>query len=299
VRAARNELFGGETQGQTPARKDRGSAQRLVSSRLPSGTRGYAYSALLSGALFAGACAPADPYNFGGNGLPVASDSGTGGSGTRPSTPANAGAPGSPIYVPPPPSMYCTDPSFGPCGGLLAGSWEVEDTCRAETTNRTALRIWGTTLMNLDPTTCGDAAQKLTSQWSGRLTFATGQVTDERQRLRKLDVALRPACLNASVGVTVQASALPAACESLQDASTTCALSAGICHCTGRFIDNGTIHGTYGVLPKSVAIGETPDIYEYCATEDHLIWYERDSATPIVFRRVEQGVGPDPIAQPR
>jgi hypothetical protein len=200
-------------------------------------------------------------------------------------------------------SQYCRQ-AFTPCGGVLAGTWVVEDTCGAETRNRKALQMWGQSLMNLDSEVCGDAPRRLTSRWSGQLTFDGGKAVDERVRWRTLDVDLNLSCLSASVGLHEMASNAAAVCESLQDQTTTCALVSGVCRCSTRVSDSGKVSGIYGVLEGRVAIEEKAEepveIYDYCVTEgDRLLWHERGSATPVVLYRLEPGTSPDPVGFPR
>lgn len=252
----------------------------------------------LFGAL--GGCSPTAPIDLGFDYAPPLATDGAGGSGSGEPGPEMMPEPGSfdPLYEAAADSEYCSRP-FVSCGGRLAGTWVVEDTCRAETRNRTALRIWGRTMMDLDAPACGDAAQRMTTEWSGILKFEEGMAIDERERLRTLDLELKATCIGASFGVDEVTSSSPMACEAMQDDMTTCGLTSGVCHCTSRTMDPGRASGVYGVLERRVAIGDAANIYEYCVDGDRLIWNERSSATPIVFRRVEDGAGPDPIGFPR
>jgi hypothetical protein len=202
-------------------------------------------------------------------------------------------------------SAICGQP-FAACGGALAGTWVVEDTCSAETRNRKALQMWGQNLMKtLDASACVDAARRLISRWSGVLAFEEGIAIDQRQRLRTLDVDIKPTCLSASFGIQdPERLNSPAACDALQDDTTSCALAGGLCRCTSRVIDAGKVSGVYGVLKGQVAIAAGPpgsgsEIYNYCVQGDRLIWQERGTATPVVLRRLAEGTMPDPVGFPR
>src|SRR6185295_16576257 len=79
---------------------------------------------------------------------------------------------------------------FTPCGGLLAGTWEMVDTCIKQTLNRKAMQIWGQTVMNLDTTACYDAVRSVSSDWKGTIEFAGGVANDQRMRFDTVDMQL-------------------------------------------------------------------------------------------------------------
>jgi hypothetical protein len=180
--------------------------------------------------------------------------------------------------------------AFEPCGGLLAGTWTVEDTCNSETTSRKALQIWGQTFMGLDATACWDAVQGVSSKWTGQLVFDQGRATDGRQRADTIEMDLSAPCVSATFGVTVRPDQMPAVCGSLTDDSTSCSSTGGVCRCSSRRVNPQNATGVYGVLGKSVAIGTPPDFYDYCVTGDQLIWRDPASARHLVLRRTAAAV---------
>jgi hypothetical protein len=200
-------------------------------------------------------------------------------------------------------SPYCQS-SFQACGGLLAGTWLVEDNCNPETRELDVLQSWGKARMDLDETACWDAVQRLRWNWSGELRFENGVAIDNRERKQQVDMQLTSRCLNATFGVPEADSVSPEVCAALQDPdTTTCGLANGVCLCSNRTVSMGTASGTYGVLGTSVAIGESPSArYDYCVDGDMLLWREKDGAQrQVVLRRtVDPPPGTtDPVEVPR
>jgi hypothetical protein len=199
-------------------------------------------------------------------------------------------------------SQYCKS-SFQACGGVLAGSWEVEDNCNPEIRTREVLARWGLNTMQLNPVACYTAVQRLLWTWTGRFSFANEIAVDDRTREQRVDVELDSECLNASFGFEEGESVSPETCDSMQNAFTTCALASGVCLCTNRTTSNGFASGRYGVLGVSVEIAQTPVArYEYCVDGDRLLWQEKEGAQrQVVLKRV---VDPppgttDPVEIPR
>lgn len=204
-------------------------------------------------------------------------------------------------------SPYCHS-SFKACGGLLAGTWVVEDNCNPEVRTRDVLQTWGQSRLDLDQTACWNAVQRLTWSWSGELRFEEGVAIDNRQRAQSVYMGLTASCLNATLGMEMGDSVSPEVCDSMQNETTTCALAGGVCMCTNRTVTNGSASGVYGVLGLSVAIGDPGPTtrYEYCVdkTEDgeRLLWREKEGALrQVVLRRtVEAPPGvTDPVEIPR
>ncbi len=189
-------------------------------------------------------------------------------------------------------SPYCTR-SFEACGGLLAGTWEVEDNCNPTTRNLEVLQGWGQARMALDETACWNAVQRLTSSWSGQLKFENGKAYDTRQLQQKADMQLTSTCLSATLGIHPTDSVAPKICSTIQDESTTCALAGGVCMCSNRTTFGGGASGVYGVLGLSVVIESQPRTeYEYCVDGDRLLWREQEgSLRQVVLKRT---VAPPP-----
>lgn len=199
-------------------------------------------------------------------------------------------------------SPYCHS-SFQACGGLLAGTWRVEDNCNPKITTREVLQSWGQTRMELDEVACWDAVQMLRWNWSGELKFEGGLAIDNRERRQQVDMELTARCLSASYGIEETDSVSPRVCEAMQDETTTCGLANGVCLCSNRTVSTGTASGVYGVLGLSVAIGVGPTTrYEYCVDGDMLLWREKDGAQrQVVLRRTfDPPPGTtDPVELPR
>jgi hypothetical protein len=204
-------------------------------------------------------------------------------------------------------STYCHS-SFEACGGLLAGTWQVEDNCNPEIRTQDVLRNWGKVSMDLDETACWNAVQRLTWKWSGLLRFEKGEAIDERERAQRVDMSLDSTCLSASFGIVPSSEddVSPETCDGMQDDATTCALAQGKCLCSNRSVGTGTASGVYGVLGVSVAIraSETSPTsrYEYCVNGDRLLWREKegDQHQVVLKRIVDAAVGEtDPIEVPR
>lgn len=199
-------------------------------------------------------------------------------------------------------SPYCRS-SFQACGGLLAGTWVVEDNCNPRISARDVLQSWGKARMELDEAACWDAVQQLRWNWSGELRFEDGVAIDNRVRKQQVDMQLDSRCLSASFGIDQTESVSPEVCDALQDDTTTCGLANGVCLCSNRTVSTGTASGIYGVLGVSVAIGENPTTrYEYCVEGDVLQWREKEgSQRQVVLRRtVDPPPGTtDPVEVPR
>jgi hypothetical protein len=189
-------------------------------------------------------------------------------------------------------SPYCRS-SFQACGGLLAGTWLVEDNCNPEIRNRDQLSSWGQARMSLDETACWGAVQRLRWNWTGELKFEKGEAIDSRTRDQRVDMELDSTCLNATFGFEDTDSVSPQVCDAMEidatTSTTTCALAGGVCMCSNRTISNGEASGVYGVLGKSVVIGANPIAeYEYCVDGEYLLWREKDGAQrQVVMRRTE------------
>jgi hypothetical protein len=199
-------------------------------------------------------------------------------------------------------SPYCRT-SFQACGGLLAGTWVVEDNCNPRITSRDVLLGWGKAQMQLDDAACWDAVQQLRWKWSGELRFEGGMAIDNRQRKQQVDMQLTSRCLSATFGLDRTDSVSPEVCAALEDDATTCGLADGVCLCSNRTVSTGTASGTYGVLGLSVAIGEDPTLrFEYCVDGDMLLWREKEGAQRQVVLRRTAAAPPgetDPVEVPR
>lgn len=183
-------------------------------------------------------------------------------------------------------SEHCRS-SFQACGGLLVGTWQVQDNCNPVVTSPEVLQAWGRTRMSLDPAACAFAVKRLTWAWTGELKFENGDAIDNRERAETVDIAIEASCLSATSGRELE-SISPEACESLEDESTTCALASGVCMCTTRTVTKGSASGVYGVLGLSVAIAQEPTTrYEYCVEGDQLVWREKEGAQRhVVMQRI-------------
>jgi hypothetical protein len=179
-------------------------------------------------------------------------------------------------------SAYCRA-RFEPCGGSLAGTWQVEDTCNPLTNSPKTRRIWGNARMQLDARTCAGAVERLSAVWSGRLAFESQRVYDERLEKETVDVALSRTCLADTFGMEETSDLLSQACASLQDENTSCAESGGICRCSVTTIGAGDVFGNYRELAERVSIGTT--FYDYCVSDDRMLWREPGSTRHLVLRR--------------
>jgi hypothetical protein len=201
-------------------------------------------------------------------------------------------------------SPYCRS-SFDACGGTLAGTWEVEDSCNPQIRDPEILRTWGESRMDLDPETCWNAVQRLTSRWSGYMVFEDGKVADHRERDQKVEMGLTSMCLGPTLGLDDLDRVTAPICASLQDMSTTCALATGVCMCSNEITVAGTAKGNYYAIGATVVVvdGARPrKEFEYCVEGDRLLWREEPgSLRHLVFRRT---VAPpsgttDPVEIPR
>jgi len=185
------------------------------------------------------------------------------------------------------PSPLCKE-EFVACGGLLAGTWEVMDTCNQETRNRKALQIWGQTVMDLDIGACGDAVQSVKSSWAGDLVFDQGVAIDRRLRSDLVEMMLTRDCLNATFDVTIKAEKIASVCSTLTTSMRNCSPVGSACRCSSRRESESDTAGVYGVLGKSVSIG-TPtrghDVFEYCVQGDMLFWHEPGALRHVVLQR--------------
>jgi hypothetical protein len=201
-------------------------------------------------------------------------------------------------FVQPDPSPLCQD-EFVACGGLLAGTWEVMDTCNKETSNRKALQIWGQTVMNLDIGACGDAVRSVQSSWAGDLVFDQGMAVDNRMRSDLVEMTLTRDCLNATFDWTIKAEKMASVCSNLTTTMRHCTSVDGTCMCSSRREHESDTAGVYGVLGTSVSIG-TPagghDVFDYCVQGDMLLWREPGAMRHVVLVRRGPNTAPfDPV----
>jgi hypothetical protein len=135
------------------------------------------------------------------------------------------------------------------------------------------------------------------------LVFENGIVTDERRRAQTVDIQLNGTCLGATLGLDAETSVLPSVCESLEDESTLCASTGGVCLCSNRTTDVGHVDGVYGVIPGQVAVGRSNAIiYDYCVDGDVLLWREPGWTRHLVLRRSDgtpAAADADPVGIPR
>ena len=96
---------------------------------------------------------------------------------------------------------------------------------------------------------------------------------------------------------------LPSVCESLENESTLCASTGGVCLCSNRTTEVGRVDGVYGVILGQVAVGSGGAIvYDYCVDGDSLLWREPGWTRHIVLRRSDGSPAdaePDPVGIPR
>jgi hypothetical protein len=190
-------------------------------------------------------------------------------------------------------SAVCSG-EFEPCGGLLAGTWEMVDTCSKQTTSRKALQIWGQTVMNLDTGACYNAVSSVTSEWKGQITFAQGIASDQRIRLDTVSMQLTRTCLNATFDVSIRADKMSSVCATLSAGMMSCTSVGGVCNCSKRRESAINSEGLYGVIEKAVVIGGDIDpltddpkqFFDYCVQDDQLMWRARDTGRLVVLRRV-------------
>lgn len=237
------------------------------------------------------ACSPAAPVDLGTDYSPVDVDSIA-----QEEPSASLVDPGDPSdlmgLVDPGASAICQQ--FEPCGGLLAGTWEMQETCIKQTLNRKAMQIWGQTVMNLDTTACYDAVSSVSSDWKGTIEFAGGVANDHRMRFDTVDMQLTRGCLNATFDVTIKAEKMASVCATLSTGMMSCTSVGGVCNCSKRRETELNKAGTYGVLEKAVVIGgdtdpstdEPKQFFDYCVDKDQLLWRARDTGRLVVLRRV-------------
>jgi hypothetical protein len=203
------------------------------------------------------------------------------------------------------PSQFCPEPpeQFLPCGGLIAGKWEMLDTCNKETTNAKALQIWGQTVMKLDTSACWDAVESVKSDWKGNLLFELGAATDQRMRTDTVEMTLTRGCLNATFDVTIKADKMGSVCSTLTTSTRSCIAVGGACSCSSRRDSEAHTSGTYGVLENSVVIGDGAGnlhFFEYCVTmgengdPDQMLWRDEVTQRLMAMRRVAATDTSDP-----
>jgi hypothetical protein len=183
---------------------------------------------------------------------------------------------------------------FVPCGGLLAGTWQMVETCTKQTLNRKALQIWGQTVMNLDTGACYNAVSSVTSDWKGNIVFEKGIANDQRVRYDTVSMELTRTCLNATFDVSIKAEKMGSVCSTLSAGMMSCSSVGGVCNCSKRRETPMDSAGIYGVLEDAVVIGgdtdpntdEPKQFFDYCVQNDQLIWRARDTGRLVVLRRV-------------
>lgn len=191
-----------------------------------------------------------------------------------------------PQFVQPDAPPLCQD-QFVACGGLLAGTWEVMETCNKETRNRKALQLWGQAVMNLDMGACGGAVERVQSSWAGDLVFDQGVAMDRRLRSDLVEMTLTRECLNATFNITIKAERIASVCSNLTTEMRNCSSVGSACKCSSRRENESDTAGVYGVLGKSVSIATASgghDVFDYCVDGDLLLWREPGAARHVVLR---------------
>jgi hypothetical protein len=180
---------------------------------------------------------------------------------------------------------------FEACGGLLAGTWTVDGNCNPEPLRRSALQTqsWGPEFTKLDDSACSEALGRLTSRWTGTLSFEDGALIDERRRSDTLEIDLSRECLASALGADVSDDNIEALCSGFGLESASClAAEGGVCHCTGERQEAVVGSGPYGVLGDArvafSTVGSTR-VADYCVEGDVLRWQEPESGQVLVLRR--------------
>jgi hypothetical protein len=263
--------------------------------RRATGSTALRYLALLGFAL---GCSPAAPVDVGVDFSPEDIERVLQSPDTMPEPGETPGGLG---LVPGGPSPYC--PEFVPCGGLIAGKWEMLDTCNKETTNAKALQIWGQTVMKLDTSACFDAVESVKSDWKGNLLFEQGAAADQRMRTDTVEMTLTRGCLNATFDVTIKADKMGPVCSTLTNSTRSCIAVSGACSCSSRRESEAHLSGTYGVLEKSVVIRNEAtnalQFFEYCVMtsetgDDQMLWRDEVTQRLMAMRRVQATDTSDP-----
>jgi hypothetical protein len=190
-------------------------------------------------------------------------------------------------FVQPDPSPLCKE-EFVACGGLLAGTWEVMDTCHQETPSRKARQIWGQTVMDLDIGACGDAVQSVKSSWTGALVFDQGLAMDKRVRSDIVEMTLSRDCLNATFDWRIKADKMASVCALLTTPMQSCTSVDGACRCSSHRENEADTAGVYGVAGTYVSIlapNGGHDLFDYCVQDDILLWREPGLLRHVVLKR--------------
>src|SRR5688572_27572883 len=129
----------------------------------------------------------------------------------------------------------CQSTPFEACGGSIAGTWKVVETCNSESRNEASLAQWSE-WVGLPQEACTGAARRLTSSWTGELTFSGRVAYDQRDLDVILDMDLTSRCLtaalNSSAGMVTPTAGACAALTSGFD--VTCGSRDGMCACSTK-----------------------------------------------------------------
>jgi hypothetical protein len=189
----------------------------------------------------------------------------------------------------------CSARPFRACGGALAGTWEMVETCNSEDRSEATLERWSR-IVGLPAEPCYRAARLLTSRWSGEVLFSEDRTLDRRELTSRLDLRLTSECLTATLEGPDLIKPTQGACSALNsDYGVTCSSNQGMCQCsTVSTVENNVI-GAYDVDGNRLVANNTDQTvsqYDYCVQGDYLLYKQLGDARYAILRRRATALDP-------
>jgi hypothetical protein len=188
--------------------------------------------------------------------------------------PADDDAPDTPVDRPSDvPEVSCdVDPT--PCGGDVAGTWQVAD-CPLELAGRVDLSGFGLGCLDAE---IHSGALRVSGAW---IADTSGNLTDSTTTEGEQQFELRPECLNVS-GTLVTCDRLgPPIASSLGYSTVECIDESGGCLCRGTFEQQGSlgiisasaiVRGSYAVDGNTLTTSAVEvSAYEHCVEDEQLV----------------------------
>lgn len=191
-------------------------------------------------------------------------------------------------------SASCGSTPFQACGGSIAGSWRVVETCNSESRNEQSLAEWSE-WVGLPTEQCTGAARRLTTTWSGELTFSGKLAYDQRDLSVIFDMGLTSRCLTAALDSAGAVMPTAGACAALtSDFDVTCGSRDGICECsTKATVSTASTVGNYAIRGSRLSsVTDANDVhqYDYCVQGDYLLYKDVGESRYAILKRIPLGV---------
>jgi hypothetical protein len=195
-------------------------------------------------------------------------------------------------------SASCGTTPFRACGGSVAGSWKVVETCNSESRNEESLAVWSE-WVGLPAEPCTGAARRLRTNWTGELTFSGKVAYDQRDLSVTFDMGLTSRCLTAALESAGTVMPTAGACAALTSGfDVTCGSRDGMCECSAEaMVSTESTVGNYdirGSRLSNVTANNAVREYDYCVQGDYLLYKDVGESRYAILKRVPLGASEAP-----